>query len=175
MVHKYAGVVTQTNRKITRRRCVTWWDTCFLHYPHLRLEHFPRKQGGWVPIPLWPERFWQHSLLSKEAASLPGYRYWAGTGLMGPKEKGWQCHGSVPQMEGRRSVEWCPWIIFGLYPMVVSYRNRSGNCSRPQCISLLIAISSLQPCLLFFSSITYDNLAWGGSSPSMSHLWFTFN
>lgn len=107
--------------------------------------------------------------------SLPGYRYWAGTGLTGQKEKGCQCHGSVPQMDGRRSGEWCPWIIFGLYPMALSYRNRSGNWNRPQCISLLVDISLLQPCLLFCSSLTYETLAWSGSSPCMSPLCFTFN
>ena len=164
-----------TNQKIMKRRCVMSWDTCFLHYPHPRLEHFPRKEGRWVPILLWPERFWLQSLLSKEVPSLPGYGYWAVTGLTGPKEKGWQCHGSVSQMDGRRSGEWCPWIIFGLYPMAVSYRNRSGNWNRPQCVSLLVDISLLQPCLLFCSSVTYENLAWSGSSLCMSHLYFTFN
>lgn len=123
-MHKYARVATQTNQKKKNEE-----KMCHM-LGHLLFTLPPA----------------QVRALSQEARKAPtqgsaestAYRYWAGTGLTGPKEKGWQCHGSVPQTSVRRSGQWCPWIIFGLCPVPVSCRSRSGNWNRLKCTSLLV-------------------------------------
>lgn len=88
------------------------------------------KEGGF-PSCLGHRGFGCTHFPPKELSSLPGYRFWAGTGQTGPKLKGWRCQ-AVERRAGEFSfcrLSYSKWSHNELPENLMPYISLKGACT----------------------------------------------